>query len=196
MGAEQQTRRLAPGGTAAGALADRDRADPRPRAGCRRTPPGCPPRPGRGDPGRPASGRGGSTAFFHSTGVVDGDRSRRGGPLGAARPSGSRRAAPSALPMKCPKCGYIGFEAAERCRNCGYDFSLAVERVPVPDMPLAEREEASPLVDLPLGVRADAGSASPALEGAESRSAGSVPAASPGPDLPLFAPGHGDDDRP
>lgn len=27
--------------------------------------------------------------------------------------------------MKCPTCGYIGFEAAERCRNCGYDFSLA-----------------------------------------------------------------------
>ena len=98
--------------------------------------------------------------------------------------------------MKCPKCGYIGFEAAERCRNCGYDFSLAVERVPVPDMPLTKGEEASPLVDLPLGVRADAGSASPALESAESRSAGPVPAVSPGPDLPLFEPGHGDDDRP
>ena len=101
--------------------------------------------------------------------------------------------------MKCPKCGYIGFEAAERCRNCGYDFSLAVERVPVPDMPLTERterEEASPLVDLPLGVRADAGSAAPELESAESRSEGPVPAVSPGPDLPLFAPGHGDDDRP
>jgi uncharacterized RDD family membrane protein YckC len=27
--------------------------------------------------------------------------------------------------MKCPKCGYLGFEAVERCRNCGYDFSLA-----------------------------------------------------------------------
>ncbi|MCC7242750.1 MAG: RDD family protein [Acidobacteria bacterium] len=28
--------------------------------------------------------------------------------------------------MKCPKCGYLGFEATDRCRNCGYDFSLTV----------------------------------------------------------------------
>src|SRR5262245_55439625 len=27
--------------------------------------------------------------------------------------------------MKCPKCGYLGFEQVDRCRNCGYDFSLA-----------------------------------------------------------------------
>jgi uncharacterized RDD family membrane protein YckC len=27
--------------------------------------------------------------------------------------------------MKCPKCGYLGFETGDRCRNCGYDFSLA-----------------------------------------------------------------------
>lgn len=27
--------------------------------------------------------------------------------------------------MKCPKCGYLGFESADRCRNCGFDFSLA-----------------------------------------------------------------------
>jgi len=26
--------------------------------------------------------------------------------------------------MKCPTCGYIGFEASDRCRNCGYDFTL------------------------------------------------------------------------
>ncbi len=26
--------------------------------------------------------------------------------------------------MKCPKCGYLGFEDSDRCRNCGYDFSL------------------------------------------------------------------------
>jgi len=29
--------------------------------------------------------------------------------------------------MKCPKCGYLGFEEVERCRNCGYDFSLTAE---------------------------------------------------------------------
>jgi uncharacterized RDD family membrane protein YckC len=28
--------------------------------------------------------------------------------------------------MKCPKCGYLGFESVDRCRNCGYDFSLTV----------------------------------------------------------------------
>jgi len=26
--------------------------------------------------------------------------------------------------VKCPKCGYLGFDSGERCRNCGYDFSL------------------------------------------------------------------------
>ena len=26
--------------------------------------------------------------------------------------------------MKCPKCGYLGFDSRERCKNCGYDFSL------------------------------------------------------------------------
>ena len=26
--------------------------------------------------------------------------------------------------MKCPKCGYLGFESGDRCRNCGYEFSL------------------------------------------------------------------------
>lgn len=29
--------------------------------------------------------------------------------------------------MKCPKCGYLGFETTERCRHCGYDFSLSVQ---------------------------------------------------------------------
>ena len=27
--------------------------------------------------------------------------------------------------MKCPKCGYLGFDSGDRCRNCGYDFSLS-----------------------------------------------------------------------
>ena len=26
--------------------------------------------------------------------------------------------------MKCPKCGYLGFDAGPRCRNCSYDFAL------------------------------------------------------------------------
>jgi uncharacterized RDD family membrane protein YckC len=26
--------------------------------------------------------------------------------------------------LKCPKCGYLGFETGDTCKNCGYDFSL------------------------------------------------------------------------
>jgi len=26
--------------------------------------------------------------------------------------------------VKCPKCGYLGFDSPDRCRNCGYEFSL------------------------------------------------------------------------
>ena len=32
--------------------------------------------------------------------------------------------------MKCPKCGYVGFEALDRCRHCGYDFSLVTAPLP------------------------------------------------------------------
>lgn len=51
--------------------------------------------------------------------------------------------------MKCPKCGYLGFDEVERCRNCGYDFAL----VPAPDPELEIRSgESSPaaLDDLAL----------------------------------------------
>jgi len=38
--------------------------------------------------------------------------------------------------VKCPKCGYLGFDSGDRCRNCGYDFSL-VNRPSTPvDLPL------------------------------------------------------------
>jgi uncharacterized RDD family membrane protein YckC len=109
--------------------------------------------------------------------------------------------------MKCPKCGYIGFEAAERCRNCGYDFSLTIERIPTPELPLAKGEATGPLADLPLGPRADGDSVPKGLpafvetpagrESAEGRLGAPGPAMAPGPDLPLFASGHeSDDDRP
>jgi uncharacterized RDD family membrane protein YckC len=53
--------------------------------------------------------------------------------------------------MKCPKCGYLGFEATERCRHCGYDFSLAVPADPVAELPLNPREAGdSALLDLDL----------------------------------------------
>lgn len=72
--------------------------------------------------------------------------------------------------MKCPKCGYLGFDQVERCRNCGYEFSLA----PVgsaPELPLKERkEEIGPLGDLSFLKEAETGAA----------------AHSTGTDLPLF----------
>lgn len=73
--------------------------------------------------------------------------------------------------MKCPKCGYLGFEASDRCRNCGYEFALAVREAdssaidvsspPVSDGPLAdlmltsaplasERRKATPSRELDL----------------------------------------------
>ena len=53
--------------------------------------------------------------------------------------------------MKCPKCGYLGFEHVERCRNCGYDFLLS-RSVAAPELPLrqAPAAEPSPLADLEI----------------------------------------------
>jgi uncharacterized RDD family membrane protein YckC len=51
--------------------------------------------------------------------------------------------------MKCPKCGYLGFEDADSCRNCGYDFSLSAP-VAVPELSLRLDSEEKPLDDLTL----------------------------------------------
>ena len=53
--------------------------------------------------------------------------------------------------MKCPKCGYLGFEHVERCRNCGYDFSLT-PLANTPELPIRSSadEDLSPLDDLSL----------------------------------------------
>jgi uncharacterized RDD family membrane protein YckC len=52
--------------------------------------------------------------------------------------------------MKCPKCGYLGFEDVERCRNCGYDFSLSVG-VPLPELTIRRDTRAlTPIDDLSL----------------------------------------------
>lgn len=79
--------------------------------------------------------------------------------------------------MKCPKCGYLGFERADRCRNCGHDFSLT-ESSALPELPIRTGEPTiAPLEDLAL---ADA----PIRRHAR-----------PGPDLagelPLFGPSAG-----
>jgi uncharacterized RDD family membrane protein YckC len=48
--------------------------------------------------------------------------------------------------MKCPKCGYLGFETTDRCRNCQYDFSLA-PFVSEPDLALhgTDRRSEAPI---------------------------------------------------
>ena len=63
--------------------------------------------------------------------------------------------------MKCPKCGYLGFEQVERCRNCGYEFSLA-RHAPTPDLRFRQRrrDEINPLEDLSFLKEAEAAPAS------------------------------------
>jgi uncharacterized RDD family membrane protein YckC len=83
--------------------------------------------------------------------------------------------------MKCPKCGYLGFETGDRCRNCGYDFSLAPS-VYLPELPIRSEEAgvSGLLDDLTL---VDA-----AASGALSRTDDAPRAASGGvtPEMPLF----------
>jgi len=54
--------------------------------------------------------------------------------------------------MKCPKCGYLGFEQVDRCRNCGYDFSFnSPPSAAAPDLALrTEADTMRPLEDLSL----------------------------------------------
>jgi uncharacterized RDD family membrane protein YckC len=67
--------------------------------------------------------------------------------------------------MKCPKCGYLGFETSDRCRNCGYDFSLSVQ-VPSPaELPLQHTGGAgAPLADFDLARRTPAADSVAALD--------------------------------
>jgi uncharacterized RDD family membrane protein YckC len=82
--------------------------------------------------------------------------------------------------MKCPKCGYLGFEQVARCRNCGYEFSLAEEQI-VDELPLkALKAPSNPVEDLSF------------LKEIETRP--SSPSASATPDLPLFQPQSADDE--
>ena len=125
--------------------------------------------------------------------------------------------------MKCPKCGYLGFEPVDRCRNCGYDFSLS-SSVPLPDLSIRTGpEDERPLDDLSLLDAATAGdaamgaddlSANPGadldrlfapspLDGAPPTPASPLPArtprvaeSAPSSELPLFGGALDDDDRP
>jgi uncharacterized RDD family membrane protein YckC len=79
--------------------------------------------------------------------------------------------------MKCPKCEYLGFEAADRCRNCGYDFSLSEDSA-VPDLDLRIADTAAPAADAWLNER------------------GGQITASGERSLPLFMPAGDGDDEP
>ena len=78
--------------------------------------------------------------------------------------------------MKCPKCGYLGFEQVVSCRNCGYAFSLSPQVAPslLPELSLKTNaaEEIHPLDDLSF------------VDGAMSAAVQSVPP--PSGELPLF----------
>lgn len=64
--------------------------------------------------------------------------------------------------MKCPKCGYLGFETTDRCRNCGYDFSLTPAAEP--DLSLNRDDETAPRpADFDLA-DSSAGAGAPALD--------------------------------
>lgn len=84
--------------------------------------------------------------------------------------------------MKCPKCGYLGFESVERCRNCGYEFSLTTAAHQ--DLPMRQGSEAiGPLDELPLAdPRAGHAGDRLAPSGGPSRSRERQPAS----ELPLF----------
>ena len=116
--------------------------------------------------------------------------------------------------MKCPKCGYLGFEHVERCRNCGYDFSLSPPAsAAVPELALrSETTSITPLDDLSLidaamvshpGRMMDAGLDLERVFGAPDTVAAparaGIPAGPPGlaarrDDLPLFGPPIPDDE--
>ncbi len=88
--------------------------------------------------------------------------------------------------MKCPKCGYLGFEDVQRCRNCGYDFSLSTP-TDISDFPMRARraETLEPLADLTL---VDAASVATLRAAAAPNTNAGVTA-----ELPLFTLPGGDD---
>lgn len=89
--------------------------------------------------------------------------------------------------MKCPKCGYLGFEHVDRCRNCGYDFSL-IDSIDLPELSLRrDTQTLTPLDDLALLDAAAASSAAP-LPSVEMPASFTARASAPAPDPPAPAP--------
>jgi uncharacterized RDD family membrane protein YckC len=87
--------------------------------------------------------------------------------------------------MKCPKCGYLGFEDSERCRNCGFEFSLSLSLPNLADASIHHALEAEgPNLDLALGETIPAPGV---VKGGAFDLKGIVDAAAPGTtELPLF----------
>ena len=92
--------------------------------------------------------------------------------------------------MKCPKCGYLGFERVERCRNCGYEFSLIQPPAPAELRIRSEREQdGHPLDDLALSDPSAVKGARAAWERtADFERVLAIPGAVPSPELPLLEP--------
>jgi uncharacterized RDD family membrane protein YckC len=98
--------------------------------------------------------------------------------------------------MKCPKCGYLGFEHVDRCRNCGYDFSLSAPPAE-PDFSIRRDSGVdSSIADLSLGpagatdqstAAADEPDLDGVLGGPLRPRAGKAAHSTPG-ELPLFGP--------
>jgi uncharacterized RDD family membrane protein YckC len=103
--------------------------------------------------------------------------------------------------MKCPKCGYLGFERVDRCRNCGYDFSLAPQseafELPLKEPSTTETEPRRLLSDMSFLDEAMAAVREPDSAAPADRTSTWDPnAAQPGPspELPLFGPPIPDDE--
>ena len=100
--------------------------------------------------------------------------------------------------MKCPKCGYLGFEHVDRCRNCGYDFSLS-QSVPSPELSIrSSPEDERPLDDLALADAATSGEVVTSHEnpGADLDRLLGVAGPAAVSELPLFGLSIHEDDRP
>jgi len=89
--------------------------------------------------------------------------------------------------VKCPKCGFLGFETGDRCKNCGYDFSLVVPPAGQGGRSTPASAPGNPVVrdpHLARGSRYRPGATPRSDEGADRALAG-APEGAP-IDLPLF----------